>query len=341
MGRKSARTSKAQLLEEQGRQIEELKSQLEELSLRNASRAATPTAPAAASSPIIPASATPSQRPNFTPPPFDGRGDFREFKSVFQDAIAVNGWSSEATKSSWLRISLRGTARSVIHTSNDTYNEMMERLEARFGDVMKQTMYEQLLPARRRRSQEPLHILADDIRKMCAVVYADLPPRTQEVMAIRHFGMALNDGAAQYELTTQQPRTLEEAVQLITTRETYLRQGARSVHQLQSQHNAGPQEDNIYSMVQQIWNKLHTGEPRTPTPPHHMSQNSQHTPWNSPQNRPLNQLVCPVCGGPHPIYVCRPCRHCGGRHFNKDCSKNLNGSATGVKSSTATGTAQQ
>lgn len=232
---------------------------------------------------------------------------------MFADAVAVNGWSNEAVKASWLRVSLRGTARSVIHTDTDSYHDMMERLEARYGDIMKKTMYEQLLPARRRRSQEPLHILADDIRKMCAIVYAELPPNTQEVMAIRHFGMALNDGTAQYELATQEPKTLEEAVQMITTRETYLRQGAKAVQRIQTPQGPGPLDNdiNMYQMVHQMWTKMHSGEQRTPAVTQHL-----------PRNLPQKQVICHVCGGPHPIYVCQPCRHCGGKHFNRDCHLN-------------------
>lgn len=262
-------------------------------------------------------------KPLFLPPTFDGRTDFKEFKSLFEDAISVNGWMQEDTQAQWLRVSLRGSARSVINSNEDTYQTLMGRLEARYGDVVRRTAFEQQLPTRRRRSGEPLHQVADHIRLMCSVVYADLPPTTQERMAIKHFGMALNDGAAQYELSRERPETLEQAVEIVANRETYMQHATPTeVRATQNQSSS----NDIEHMLKSILSKL--------------DQSSSNLANTRGRQKPRG---CPVCKKNHPIYMCVPCKFCKGPHYNNDCPSkpSLNEQASEASSSKTTGQATQ
>ena len=253
-------------------------------------------------------------KPSFIPPEFNGSGSFREFKSMFEDAIAVNGWRSEISKVKWLRVSLRGAARGVLHTDRDSYSEIMQRLEARYGDHIRRSAIEQQLPTRRRRPGEPLHQLAHHIRSMCDVVYSDLQAETREVMAIKHFGMALNDGQAQYELSRERPATLEEAVQLLQTRESYL-----SAQQPAASYQcASAQSSTVEDMLGAILRRL--SGPQNESHASHPSSRPDAQRPAPPPPKPKRPLICNVCGGNHPIYICRPCRYCNGPHFNRDCS---------------------
>lgn len=211
----------------------------------------------------------------------------------------------------WLRVHLRGAARSVIITNDETYSILVDRLTARFGGELMKRQYEQRLPSRRRRPGESLNQLSDDIRKMCDVVYSELPAATKEKMIVKHFEMALNDPAAQYELSRAGLTTLEQALQFAINRESFI--GSNNQPRAHSNYinptDSSPQQQ---SSVQNIMSTLLTEVKKIAdnrsTPPSSTSYR------NTTQPRP-----CAVCGSDHPIYMCRPCRFCGGQHYNNNC----------------------
>ena len=97
----------------------------------------------------------------------------------------------------------------------------MDRLNRRFGDHLLRKQYEILLPTRKRQANESLADLASDIRLMCDIVYKDLESAIKEKMAIKHFNMAIEAPAAQYELAKSQANTLDELVAAAQVRELY------------------------------------------------------------------------------------------------------------------------
>jgi hypothetical protein len=262
----------------------------------------------------------------FNPPIFDGRTDFDEFRSVFEDCAAINGWlGDDYGMGNWLRVHLRGAARSVIISNAEPYSTLVERLTARFGGDLMRRQYEQRLPSRRRKPGESLHQLADDIRRMCNVVYSDLPPATKEKMIVKHFEMALNDPAAQYELSRAGLTTLEQALQFAINRETFMGNVNTSprAHNSNFTHlttdsqpslsatNAEKQpelQDMFSALLTEVRKIADRTRPRTGTPS---------TNYYNKNNAKSNK--CPVCGADHPIYVCKPCRFCTGQHYHKDC----------------------
>ena len=100
-------------------------------------------------------------------------------------------------------------------------NELWSRLESRFGDALKIRQYERLLSTRVRKHNESLTDLADEIRKMALIVYHGINYHAQERLMISCFIRSLSDTDMEYDISQQQPATLDEALLIAQNREDY------------------------------------------------------------------------------------------------------------------------
>ena len=124
-------------------------------------------------------------------------------------------------KALWLRNSLKAQARGIIYDNCYNLNELWSRLESRFGDALKIRQYERMLATRVRKHNESLTDLADDIRKMALIVYHGINYHAQERLMISYFTRALSDIDMEYDISQQQPATLEQALLIAQNREIY------------------------------------------------------------------------------------------------------------------------
>ena len=124
-------------------------------------------------------------------------------------------------KALWLRNSLKAQARGIIYDNCYNLNELWSRLESRFGDALKFRQYERMLATRVRKHNESLTDLADDIRKLALIVYHGINYHAQERLMISHFTRALSDIDMEYDISQQQPATLEQALLIAQNREIY------------------------------------------------------------------------------------------------------------------------
>ena len=99
--------------------------------------------------------------------------------------------------------------------------ELWSRLESRFGESLKIRQYERLLATRVRRHDESLTDLADDIRKMSLIVFHGINYHAQERLTISYFTRALPDVDIDYDISQQQPATLDEPLLIAQNREMY------------------------------------------------------------------------------------------------------------------------
>ena len=161
------------------------------------------------------------EKPLFDPPHYDGTSSLSQFRQSFNDAAIMNSWEAEMEKALWLRNSLKAQARGIIYDNCYNLNELWSRLESRFGDALKIRQYERLLSTRVRKHDESLTDLADDIRKMALIVYHGINYHAQERLMISHFTRALSDIDMEYDISQQQPATLEQALLIAQNREIY------------------------------------------------------------------------------------------------------------------------
>ena len=162
----------------------------------------------------------PFQAPRCVLPSFDGTGSLKKFQTHFSDVSIINNWNLQQ-QGIWLKMCLEGKARDILHDDSHDYKEIMDRLNGRFGDHLLRKQYEILLPTRKRKPNETLADLASDIRQMSNIVYKELNSEIQEQMTMKHFIMAMEPPAAQYELSQSQAKTLDDLVstaQVLRTR---------------------------------------------------------------------------------------------------------------------------
>ena len=162
--------------------------------------------------------------PKCSLPTFDGTGSLKKFLRHFDDVCIINGWHLQREKGMWLKICLEGRARDILHDNTQEFLNICQRLHNSFGDHLKKCKYEIILPTRKRKFNEALVDLANDIREMSSVVYEELDNQTQEKMAIKHFIMALNSPQAQYELAQKNATSLDEILASAQLREMYFGQ---------------------------------------------------------------------------------------------------------------------
>ena len=99
--------------------------------------------------------------------------------------------------------------------------ELWSRLESRFGESLKIRQYERLLATRVRRHDESLTDLADDIRKMSLIVFHGINYHAQERLMISLLTHALSDVDIEYDISQQQPASLDQALLIAQNREIY------------------------------------------------------------------------------------------------------------------------
>ena len=115
----------------------------------------------------------------------------------------------------WLRCSLKAQAKGIIYDNCYDVDELRSRLESRFGDALKIRQYERLQSTRVRKHNESLTDLAEDIRQVFVIVHHGINYHAQERLMISCFIRALSDVDMEYDISQQQPATLDEAL-LIT-----------------------------------------------------------------------------------------------------------------------------
>ena len=239
-------------------------------------------------------------------PKFDGTGDLTVFKLLFQECVELNGWEDDQIITLWLKQCITGAAKECILFEHITDSRsVFERLDSRYGNHLLIQKYTIILENRRKRRDETLSDLANDIRKMVEVVHHDCDQHTRQKMAISNFIRALPSVHIKYELNKDRPATLEEAVQRAATHEVWY--GADSPFKTYQGQRSGSAAapPPVISQATTENNNIQSAQPSG-------SQTRARRP-------------CKNCGGDHMPYECRPCRHCGGPHFDNRCTSTTQG----------------
>jgi len=149
------------------------------------------------------------------PKEFSGETSFETFMMSFTNAAKFNGWNAKE-KLAYLRASLTGVAAQLLWGADDiSYDQLVKKLEDRFGSAGLEERFEAELHCRRRRPGEPIGELAQDVRRLMSLAFPgnDDAPLWQHI-ARDSFFTALDDPALQMEVRKNEPRTFEEAVRL-------------------------------------------------------------------------------------------------------------------------------
>ena len=118
-------------------------------------------------------------------PTFDGSSDLAMFRIMFEECATLNRWEGEMVKSIWLKQCLRGAARdAVLFEKVTSTDHILQILDSRYGSKVLVQKYDAILDHRKKKPNESMSELANDIRKMVEVVYCDSDRKTRERMSI-------------------------------------------------------------------------------------------------------------------------------------------------------------
>ena len=160
------------------------------------------------------AAARSARPPYMKPDKFDGNVDVETFLCKFRNCSEFNQWT-DADKGAFLRSSLHGEAAQLLWGSDNlTYDELVEKLKQRFGGKGMEARYQTELRCRRRRRNESLRELAQDVRRLLTLAYPGQTCELSEHLGRDAFLTALDDPELELKVRDHDPTDLEGAVKL-------------------------------------------------------------------------------------------------------------------------------
>ena len=152
------------------------------------------------------------------PNKYGGKGCVETFIRQFEVVSKHNRWS-KSEMAAQLMCSLIDDAGRLIwnsgNTDDVTYDDLVEKLRRLYGSLDQQVKFEAELFARRRRTDEPLAELYQDIRCLMLKAYPnDVTTDMGRRVAVEQFLKSLQDPAMSTRIRDREPRNLEDAFKL-------------------------------------------------------------------------------------------------------------------------------
>ena len=157
---------------------------------------------------------------------FDGKEPINSFLAHFEVCAEFNNWSTKE-KLAWLQWSLKGRAQQVLWdlptSMLSPYEDIVKTLRQRFGSEHQSEVYKIELRNRRRRNNESISELMQDIRRLMVLAYSSATSDIWESVAINAFLEALDDSELALEVRKRGPVTLESAYREAMLLDGYMR----------------------------------------------------------------------------------------------------------------------
>ena len=148
------------------------------------------------------------------PKEYDGKESINSFLSHFNVCAEFNNWTS-SEKKAWLQWALKDRARQVLWDGpageTQTFDDLATALRQRFGSDHQQEIHKIELDNRRRRPNESLSELMQDVRRLMVLGYPSEQGSMWESVAISAFLNALNDPHLALEVRKRSPASLDGA----------------------------------------------------------------------------------------------------------------------------------
>jgi len=155
------------------------------------------------------------------PDKFDGSKSLETFLIQFQNCASFNKWSKRDCLAH-LKWSLTGTAAQLLwDADNMSYKQLVEKLKSRFGGTGTEERHQIELKCRRRKKNESVRELAQDIKKLMMLAYPGDRSQMGEHLARDYFITALDDPELELKIYEREPQTLEGAVKIAQRLEVF------------------------------------------------------------------------------------------------------------------------
>jgi hypothetical protein len=164
------------------------------------------------------------------PMKFDGSGSFETFLAHFLNCADHNRWYS-AEKLAQLKSCLTKDAGQVLWDSTpetvDTFDKLVELLKNRFSGTRQSDKYRMELRVRKRKPNESLSSLHQEIRRLIALAHPDFPASAREVMASDYFIDSLGDPQFALKIRERNPSSLDDTLRVALQLEAYQKDAER------------------------------------------------------------------------------------------------------------------
>ena len=176
------------------------------------------------------------------PPRFDGKGCIEAHITQFNIVANRNKWTDEE-KVDFLKISLSGEASNILKDIKEdiSFEELEQRLKARYGSLDQVEAYRVQLKGRRRKRGESLFDLMKDIRRLFVLAYPGPSNYLSDLTAKDAFVDALDDRELMIRVMEREPKNLEEAYKISERMELY----SRRVDHTERNDSNGRQKNKI------------------------------------------------------------------------------------------------
>jgi len=140
-----------------------------------------------------------------------------------ESCSAYNDWTDN-DKFAHVRLRLIGTAAHVLSggiSAVPTYNDLVEKLETRFGTKDRSARYRSQLKSRRRKKDENLYNVYDDVSRLVLVAYPSEQSVHRDDFGVEAFIEALDDYQLELYVRRQNPKDLEADVKHASIYESF------------------------------------------------------------------------------------------------------------------------
>ncbi len=138
--------------------------------------------------------------------------------------VQINCWS-EAEKATYLAVSLRGPALTVLSnmTPEHLYNfrSLVSALDARFGSAHQAELNRMHLKSRARRCDDSLAELAEDVERRTRLAYPNAAASMIELLAKDQFINAIPDDETHLKIRQSRPESLRRALEVALELESF------------------------------------------------------------------------------------------------------------------------
>ena len=176
------------------------------------------------------------------PPRFDGKGCIEAHITQFNIVANRNKWTEEE-KVDFMKISLSGEASNILKDIKEdiSFEELEQRLKARYGSLDQVEAYRVQLKSRRRKRGESLSDLMKDIRRLFLLAYPGPSNYLSDITAKDAFVDALDDKELMIRVMEREPKNLEEAFKISERMELY----SKRVENTERNDSDGRQKNKI------------------------------------------------------------------------------------------------
>jgi len=148
------------------------------------------------------------------PEKYDGTTPLPLFLANVESCANYNDWTDN-DKLAHVRLRLIGTAAHVLSGGGSaihTYNDIVEKLEKRFGTKDQSARYRSQLKGRRRQKNESLYNVYDDISRLVLLAYPGEQSVHRDDFGVEAFIESLDDYNLELYVRSQNPKDLEAAL---------------------------------------------------------------------------------------------------------------------------------